>query len=275
VLVYGAWDRLDRPHDLEVVVLGVGQGDAIVVRTPSHRWYLIDGGPCWPGGDAGERTILPYLRRQGCKRLDGIILTHAHDDHAGGLASITEGLAVSAAWDPGEAASSPAYQRWLERVLERQIPLVTVQAGMRTELEPGLSLEVLGPPNPVHRGSRSDANNNSIVMRLVYRDFTMLFAGDLEMEAEARLLGQPEHLSSTVLKVAHHGSRYGSGAEFLKAVRPQAAIISVGARNSFRHPAPETLSRLRPYGRVYRTDQDGAVTLRSDGLRYRLTAFKE
>lgn len=275
LLLYGAWDRLDRSHDLEIVTLGVGQGDAIVVRTPSQRWYLIDGGPCWTGGDAGERTILPYLRRQGCKQLDGIILTHAHDDHAGGLASVTAGLPVAAVWDAGQAADSPAYQRWLERVLERHIPLVTVQAGMRAELEPGLSMEVLGPPKPAHRGSRSDANNNSIVMRLVYRNFRMLFAGDLEREAEAHLLRQPEHLRATLLKVAHHGSRYGSGTEFLKAVRPQASIISVGARNTFRHPAPETLSRLRPYGRVYRTDQNGAVTVRSDGVRWSLTALRD
>ena len=274
-VAFAVWDRLDRPRDLMVVALAVGQGDALVVRTPAQRWYLIDGGPSWDGGDAGARTILPYLRRNGCTRLEGIILTHAHEDHAGGLASVAEGLPVSAAWDAGQAERSGSYQRWLERVLQRQIPLHTVHEGMRAELEPGLSLEVLGPPKPAHRGSRSDANNNSIVVRLRYRDFTMLFAGDLEAEAETRLLRHAERLRANVLKVAHHGSRYGSSAEFLKAVRPEASVISVGARNLFRHPAPETLARLRPYGRIHRTDRDGAVTVRSDGRRWSVSVFHE
>jgi competence protein ComEC len=275
VLAYAAWDRLDRPRDLSIVMLSIGQGDALVVRTPSQRWYLIDGGPCWPGGDAGARTLLPYLRRQGCRRLDGVILTHAHDDHAGGLASVTEGLPVSAVWDAGQPGNSPAYQRWLETLLQNRIPMITVQEGMRAELEADVTLEVLGPPKRAHRRSRSDANNNSIVLMLRYRDFRMLFAGDLEDEAEKRLLEQPDRLRATVLKVAHHGSRYGSGSEFLKAVRPEVSLISVGAQNTFRHPAPETLARLRPYGRIYRTDQDGAVTLRSDGETWRVEGLRD
>ncbi len=275
VLAYGAWNRLDRPRDLQVTVLGIGQGDAIVLRTPAQQWYLIDGGPCWDGGDAGERTILPYLRRQGCQQLAGMILSHAHDDHVGGLAAVSEGLPVSAVWDAGQSGSSPAYRRWQAGLRSRQVPMVRVQEGMRADLEPGLSLEVVGPPAHAHRGSRSDANNNSIVLRLTYGNFRMLFTGDLEIEAEKGLLDHPERLRANVLKVAHHGSRYGSGEAFLSAVNPQASVISVGAQNSFRHPAPETLARLRPYGRVYRTDQEGAVTLRSDGRSWSLTGHRE
>ena len=275
LLAYGAWEHAARPHDLEVTMLSIGQGDALVIRTPAQRWYLIDGGPCWDGGDVGERTILPYLRRQGCRRLDGIILSHAHDDHVGGLAAVTEGMPVGAVWDAGEASTSSAYQRWLEQVLERRIPLIRVQEGMRTELETHLSLDVLGPPAQTHRGSRSDANNNSVVLMLRHRSFSMLFAGDMEAEAEARLLQRAERLRATVLKVAHHGSRYGSKPEFLRAVRPQASLISVGARNTFGHPAHETLARLRPYGRVYRTDLDGTVTVRSDGERWSITTLRD
>jgi len=275
VLVFVAWDRLDRPRDLAIIALSVGQGDALVVRTPSQRWYLIDGGPSWPGGDAGARTILPYLRRHGCKGLDGIVLTHAHDDHVGGLASVTEGLPVTEVWDAGQASDTPAFERWLRSLLQQRVPLRIVSSGLQAELEAGLVLDVLGPPQAAHRASRSDANNNSVVLRLRYGNFSMLFAGDLEVEAERRLLEAPEKLRATILKVAHHGSRYGSGREFLKAVDAEAAIISVGAQNSFRHPARETLARLRPFGRIYRTDREGAITVRSDGERWSVTPFRE
>lgn len=275
VLSYALWDQLDRPRTLEVVALSIGQGDALVMRTPGNRWYLIDGGPAWTAGDAGARTVLPYLRRRGCRKLDGIIVSHAHDDHVGGLASIARGLPIAAVWDPGMPSPSRAYQLWLEQLLERQTPLIRVQAGMQVELEPQITLEVLGPPAQMHRGSRSDLNNNSVVLMLRHGSFKMLFAGDLEEEAEARMLRHGARLKAAVLKVAHHGSRFGSGSEFLRAVQPQASIISVGERNSFGHPAPETLSRLRPYGRVYRTDQDGAVTVTSDGQRWTVRGLGE
>lgn len=273
VATYVTGEHLDRPRDLEIVALSVGQGDALVIRTPRERWYLIDGGPSWPHGDAGARTILPYLRRNGCKQLAGVIVTHAHEDHVGGLASVAEGLPIAAAWDPGQPDSSPGYQAWLERLLVKQIPLIPVHDGMRAELEPGLTLDVLGPPRPAHLGTRSDANNNSVVLRLQYGKFAMLFAGDLESEAENRLLQRPERLRADVLKVAHHGSRYGSQRAFLEAVGAKAFVVSVGADNAFRHPAPETLARLRSFGRVYRTDQDGAVRLRSDGQSWSIEGY--
>lgn len=274
-LLYGAWNRLDQPSTLQVVALSVGQGDGIVVRTPRGRWVLIDGGPCWPEGDAGARTILPYLRRQGCRRLEGVVLTHPHDDHAGGLSSVMAGLPVSGVWDGGQSAESPVYRRWLAAILERQVPLQVVQAGMTAELEPDVRLEVLGPPPRPHQGSRSDCNNNSVTLMLRYRGFRMLLAGDLEHEAEQALLARPDRLRAQVLKVAHHGSRYGSGEAFLRAVRPEVSVISVGESNTFRHPDPATLERLRPFGRVYRTDADGAVTVTTDGARWEVSTWRD
>lgn len=266
--------RPTRPG-LELHVLSVGQGDGIVLKTPGGRWYLIDAGPTWDGGDAGERVILPFLRRQGVQRLQGLVLTHAHADHVGGAASILRGMPVEGVWDGGQAGDNPLYSEFLGILLERRVPFQVVTAGHRAELEPGVWLEVLGPPPRPWQGTHSDCNNNSVVLRLRHGDCSILLAGDLEQEAERRLaLTAREDLRADVLKVSHHGSRFGSVPEFLQAVRPRASVISVGERNLFRHPADATLARLGGYGPIYRTDRHGAVTLRSDGRQWRFQTVR-
>jgi len=129
-------------------------------------------------------------------------------------------------------------------------------------------MKIVGPPDPTIVGSRSDANSNSVVVRLTYGTFSVLFTGDVESSAEAWLIASGAKLRATVLKVAHHGSRYSSGTRFLTAVRPRIAIISVGAGNGYGHPSPETLARLESSGAaIYRTDEDG--TTLEDWLRAR------
>lgn len=267
--------RLPR-HELELHVLSVGQGDGMVLRTPRGRWYVIDTGPAWEGGDAGARVILPFLRRQGANRLSGLVLTHPHADHVGGAVSLVRAMPVEGVWDGGQAADdNPAYSAFLGALLERHVPFRVVTAGERKELEPGLWLEVLGPSAPSFRGTHSDCNNNSVVLRLRYRDSSILLAGDLEQEAERQLVHTVgAGLRSDVLKVSHHGSRFGSMPEFLAAVRPRMSVISVGERNLFHHPAPATLERLEGLGPVYRTDRQGAITLSSDGHGWRVRTVR-
>jgi competence protein ComEC len=266
---------LPRPSTLEITVLSVGQGDATAIRTPHGRWLLIDAGPSWEGGDAGERTILPFLRRQGATRLAGLVVTHSHVDHLGGAGTILAALPCEEVLENGEASREPAHHGLFAAMLRHRVPWRSAQGGQTLCLEPGLFLDVLAPDQPLLSGTRSDPNNNSVVLRLRYGAFKMLFVGDVEHEAEARLVrAHPAGLDATLLKAAHHGSRYGSSAPFLDAVGPRASIVSVGARNTFQHPAPEAIARLRRYGPVYRTDQDGAVTVRTDGRTYRIETVR-
>jgi len=266
ILLVSWWPRSEG---LRIVVLSVGQGDAIAFCTPRGRWFLIDSGPAWEGGDAGARTIVPFLQREGVSRLAGCILSHPHADHVGGYVSVLKAFPTEAFWDGGQDWKDPNYQRLFEILLQQRVRWSVMRAGAQAELEPELWLDVLGPPpEPLHH-THSDCNNNSLVVRLHYRRFSMLFAGDLEQEAEGLLVrDRPEWLRADLLKASHHGSRFGSTAPFLEAVHPQASFISVGRHNVFHHPAREAIARLRHYGPVYRTDEDGGITIRSDGERW-------
>ncbi|MBO9540350.1 DNA internalization-related competence protein ComEC/Rec2 [bacterium] len=269
------WQGLPRAGELMITILSVGQGDAIAFRTPRGRWFLVDAGPTWEGGDAGSRTIVPFLRRQGVTRLAGLVVTHPHADHMGGVKTILSAMPCEEVLENGQASEEGGHHQLLATLLAHRVSWRSAEGGQTLCLEPGVFLDVLSPGRPLLAGTRSDHNNNSVVLRLRHGAFKMLLAGDIEHEAEERLLReQRPWLSATLLKVAHHGSRYGSSAAFLEAVAPEASLISVGARNTFRHPAAETLSRLQKHGPVYRTDWDGAITVRTDGRRYTIETMQ-
>lgn len=257
-----------------VTVLDVGQGDAIAIRSPRGRWALVDGGPNGAGWDAGERVVLPFLRRSGCRRLDFLVGTHPHSDHVGGLPAVLAGLPVDRVWDSGQADESPVYRAFLATILTTGAVLAPVRRGNQLLFD-GIELEVLAPDHPHLEQTHSDANNNGLAIRLRYNAFTMLLAADAEREAEAELVANARsQLKADVLKVPHHGSRFGSTPDFLAAVQPRASIVSVGKENLFGHPAQPVLTRLKGYGPVYRTDQDGAITLKSNGNIWSIEAYR-
>jgi competence protein ComEC len=237
-----------RPPDgrLRVTVLDVGQGDAIVVELPDRQTFLVDAGP---GGamrlDAGERVVAPYLWNHGIMQLAGSVTTHHDQDHAGGMAAITRLFRVTAGAD---ARFVPSQGRWM--------------AGVR-----------LTSVNPFDElGAR--ANERAVVLRLEYGLASFLLASDIGAPAERAMLATHVPLAATVLKVGHHGSRGSSTSEFLDAVRPSIAVISVGARNAYGHPAPDTLARLAAArARVFRTDRDGAVILETDARTLTVTRW--
>jgi competence protein ComEC len=292
------WPLL-RPADgrLRLSVLDVGQGDAIVIELPDGRVVLVDTGP---GGarrlDTGERIVAPFLWNRGVRRLAAVIVTHDDADHAGGLPSILRLFRVDELWTSAEVLPG---RRWFGNVPVTVLAPVRPVAGpggsqpaARAAL-PGQSKASQPPgqarPDP-HRAQNSertrsasgrgltpekartdrtraaDRNNRSIVIRIDHGLLSFLLAADIETEAESFLRAAQAPLRTTVLKVAHHGGRRSTGAAFLAESRPTFAVISVGSRNRFGHPAPETLARLREVGaRIYRTDEHGAVMLESDG----------
>jgi beta-lactamase superfamily II metal-dependent hydrolase len=247
---------------VRVDFIDVGQGDAALITSPTGKTVLIDGGP----HEAGPRLVA-FLRARRTGPLDLILLTHRHVDHLGGLPAVVESVGARIFMDA--PTPHPGREReHLMHALERaHVPIRTATPGRTIDLGGGATLTLLGPPEPEIVGSRSDVNANSVVARLDYGSVRFLFTGDAERVTERWLLHERHaDVRARVLKVAHHGSRYSTSAELLDAVKPEIAVVSVGARNDYHHPAPSTLRRLEAHGaRVLRTDVDGTVTIESDG----------
>lgn len=267
---------------LRVTMLDVGQADGIVIQTPRGHALLVDAGGRLErgsrGGDSvaervGERTVVPYLLRQGIHALDALILSHPHGDHAGGVAPVLRRIGVAQFDDGGQRYSGHAYRDAVATAEAAGVPILHPRAGLRWQTDDGVVLRFIGPSLPFIGGGNA-INSNSVAFVLDYHAFHMLFTGDAGTEAEQRFLREGIDLHAGVLKVGHHGSAYGSSPEFIAAVAPRVAIVSVGRHNLFGHPAPSTLETLRRFGaRVYRTDEDGAIGIVSDGKRFSVSSL--
>jgi beta-lactamase superfamily II metal-dependent hydrolase len=244
---------------LEVAFVDVGQGDAALITSPAGRTVLVDGGPP-ESAPALER----FLREHARAPIDLVVLTHRHLDHLGGLERAIEALGARAFLESGFAHDERAWRSLVRMLAARRIPVSEATSGRRIDLGGDATLTLLGPPSPPILRSRSDTNANSIVSRLDWRRTSVLLEADAEAPTERWLLQRRAPLAARVLKVAHHGSHHASGPRFLRAVHPELAVVSVGARNDYGHPAPITLARLRALGaRVLRTDEDGDVIVRT------------
>jgi competence protein ComEC len=272
---YVLWPPRAADGRLRVTVLDVGQADAIVIQTPRGHALLVDAGGRlerggMPGNDSvaervGERTVVPFLLRHGIHDIDALILSHPHGDHAGGVAPVLRHLRVAQFDDGGQRYAGHAYRDAVTTAMSEGVPIVYPRAGMEWRTDDGAALRFIGPSLPFIEGGNA-INSNSVAFVLQYGRFRMLFTGDAGSESEDRFLQEGVDLHADVLKVGHHGSAYGSSPRFIAAVAPRYAIISVGRHNLFGHPAPSTLATLRRFGaRVYRTDEDGAVTIVTDG----------
>lgn len=268
---------------LEVTVLDVGQGDSLLVVSPGGKTLLIDGGGAFSGFqgqeqhfgiDPGEEAVSPYLWSRGFQKLDVVALTHAHQDHLGGLTAILENFHVGKLWI-GREVSSLALQNLEGIAKDRRTPVEHELRGKSFEWD-GVAGEVLWPEIPPEKIAPTAKNDDSIVLQLRYGNRNILLPGDAEKQAEHEILREnsADVLHSDVLKVGHHGSKNSTTAEFLAAVHPRIAIISVGEENPYGHPSPELLKRLEEAQvRILRTDRDGAVHVLTDGLRFKITCF--
>jgi competence protein ComEC len=267
------WWRAPAPAlRMTVTVLDVGQGDSIVVQTPSGRVLVVDTGRATPEDDMGRRVTLPFLRAQGINRVDALALTHPDGDHIGGAATLMERIAVGRLLVSAPLAGSPDFRRVMEVAKRRGVPVATLARGQALDFRDGVMAEALSPPPERLIGGPHADNSESLVLRVRYGSTSLLLAGDAETETEVDMLRNCPDLRADALKLGHHGSKSSSSEPFLDAVRPRAAIVSAGMRNPFGHPNPDVLARLAARGvRVFRTDRSGAITLASDGRALRVT----
>jgi competence protein ComEC len=256
---------------VELHVLDVGQGDAILLRTNGGHWILFDAGPAWRGGDAGRTTILPYLLRRGGS-LDAFILSHPHTDHVGGAATVLAALRPRAYWDAAFAGGSESYIASLAAAKKEGIEWHRVHPGDSIRID-GVSVSFLAPDSSWTVGLK-DPNLASTIAVVSYGAVRFLLVGDAERAEEDWLLSQHrDELRAQVLKVGHHGSSTSSSDAFLTAVHPDVAVISVGAGNMYGHPSNDVLHALSRVGaEVLRTDESGTVIVRTDGVRIEIEA---
>jgi competence protein ComEC len=263
ILVWSA--ALTMPDGkLHVSFLNVGQGDAILIQTPNGQDVLIDGGPDPQRINLELGKKLPFWDRT----IDLVVCTQPQADHVTGLVEVLQRYKVKQVLDPGIPYETPIYHEWLRLIQIKRIEYDTTRAEQEIDLGNGIKIEVLNPPESLWEGTSDDVDNNGVVLRLSWGQASFLFTADIREEAEFELIGQRADLKSTVLKVSHHGSKTSTTSQFLAAVDPDIAVISVGADNPFGHPSPEVLERLTDRlgeDNVYRTDEDGTIEFITDG----------
>ena len=263
LIVLFLWSPWNSQNDLEVVMIDVGQGDSILIRTPQNHAILLDAGPRSDRFDAGERIVLPYLLQNGIGHLDALLITHEHQDHIGGVRAVLANIPTDWVGVPavGDRLESDEWKAGLPLDLTNQAEgLRLLQAGDRIDLDSGAWLDVLGP-NQVLTGTHSDQNNNSLVLKLNYLGQSVLLSADMEQEEMEDLLATGVDLENNLFKEPHHGSRFSLDKPWLDAIHPQAVWISVG-KNTFGHPSSEVLQYWEErHIPVYRTDENGTLRL--------------
>jgi competence protein ComEC len=267
---------------LELSVLDVGQGDSLFVVSPHGKTLLVDGGGAFGGFggqtnhgvDPGEEAVSAYLWSRGFQRIDVVTLTHAHQDHLGGLAAILENFRVGQLWI-GREVRSQALADVEKLAKDRKIP-IEHETRANAFAWDDVQGKFLWPEPSSATPSEAARNDDSLVLKLRYADRAMMLPGDAEKEAEREMLSEisEDELRAEVLKIGHHGSKNSTTAEFLAAVKPRVAIISVGEDNPYGHPNAELLERLANAGvRVLRTDRNGAVHIRMDSKSLEVRCF--
>lgn len=279
VMVWHPFPPESQPGVLELTAIDVGQGESLFLSFPDGKLAVLDGGgiPAFgqrrrPRLDIGEDVVSPYLWSRSIRRLDAVALTHAHEDHLGGLVALIDNFHPKELWT-GAVSENADWARVRDAAIRHRVRIVRLESGRRFPYG-GAQVEVLAPLAEYQPAPEAH-NNDSLVLRLRYGRHSFLLTGDIERQVEWELAGRGLLLRTDVLKVAHHGSNTSSTPPFLELVRPAFAVISCGLDNPFRNPHPEVLRRLAQSRTcVLRTDLWGMVSVRTDGRRFRADTMR-
>jgi competence protein ComEC len=250
---------------LTVTFIDVGQGDSILIRTPSGKTMLVDGGERSAGNE-----VVRVLREKGIQRLNVMVGTHPHADHVGGLIRVLQKLPVDVVYDSAKPYSSKTYEDYLRLIYDKDIPFHAARAGDEIFIDDSVKVSVLWPPHTdagdLFHIENLSVNDASVMLYVSFGDSTLLLTGDAETMVEKELIRKGSVPEAQVLKIAHHGSATSSSDAFLNAVRPEIAVICVGADNTYGYPHRETVKSLTGIGcEILRTDIHGTIVLQSDG----------
>ena len=245
-----------RSRELKVVFLNVGQGDAILISQGSSQ-VLVD------SGKSGKIVLeklgkyIPFWDRQ----IEGIVITHPDYDHIAGFVDVLDNYEVKTIVRTGAKSDSKTFEALSEKISKENAQNVEARSGVKMKFSRGAQLEIKYPIFSKDIFSKN-TNDESVVVGVDFGESSFLLTGDLPMEKESELISATKNIGAKVLKVAHHGSKYSTGDEFLKTVNPAEAIISVG-KNNYGHPTPEVIERMERRGiKIMRTDQAGDVAYR-------------
>ncbi len=274
------WNLKDSfQKDLKLTFIDVGHGDSILIEFPKGKRMLIDGGGLYEDRfDTGKNVIAPFLWKKKIRRIDMLVLTHPDPDHLKGLNFIASEFSVGQFWDNGMEIQSEPYLQLKETLRKKKIKTQFLSEETPSQIIHGVEISVLNPPARNATQSKvqkpSDLNNSSLVLKLRFRNVSVLLVGDIEKEAEGSMMRKGYPLRADILKIPHHGSISSSSSLFLEKVKPSYAVLSVGERNIAKLPHPEVLERYEQLGtRLFRTDKQGAITIRTDGENIEIRPF--
>ncbi len=236
-------------NNLTIHFIDVGQGDSTLIITPTNKRILVDSGgsKLKEEYDVGENTLVPYLLNRGIKKLDYIIISHFDADHCNGFIAVLDKIKVGKILISKQAEITNEYKNLINIAKQKNIPVQIVKKGDKIQFDNSTYIQILYPTENLKFG---DINNNSIVFKLIYGNFSALFTGDIEKEAEydiSNLYKNTNILNSTILKAGHHGSKTSSTQELVEAVKPKYVLIGVGKNNTFGHPSEEVIERFKNF----------------------------
>lgn len=244
-------------HEMQVHFIDVGQGDSILIESPSGKTMLIDGGVKGAG-----QQIVSYLKELGINKLDIVVATHPDADHIGGLIPVLDNMTIEQFFDSGKVHTSQTFEEMLTRIDEKNIPYHVPKIGEDIEFDKDVNVKVLNANDQA-----TDNNDASIVLKMTYGNVSFLLTGDAGVALEKEMLQYD--VKATVLKAGHHGSNTSSSEEFIQAVKPEVTILSYGEDNKYGHPHAEIVDRLQAIGsKIYATADLGTITVSTDGVNY-------